>query len=135
MHPLSYTLNAILEEKTKHSIEREIRLLRELLSNLQEELCYIRCQDRKRWERVMQERFFLLEGIKELRKAREGACWQDLSYELTFLLDQVMILLEKVDSQSKYNDTQQGVAISSFISYPIPEVAHLQKKSGITTVI
>jgi len=135
MHPLSYTLDAILEEKTKYSIEREIRLLRELLSNLQEELCYIRTKDKKRWERVMQDRYYLFEGIKELRRMREGASWNESSEDLVFLLDQVMVLLQKVDSQAKYNDTQQAVAISPTIAYSMEKAPQPCKKSGVVTLM
>lgn len=135
MHPLSCTLGAILEEKAKNSMEKEIRVLRELLSNFQEELHYIRLQDKKKWEKVMQDRFFLLQTIKELRRATEGMSWNESSHELAFLVDQVIALVQKIAELGKYNNAQQEVAISPSIFYPKEELSHLAKKSGVTTLL
>ena len=135
MHPLSYTFDAIVEEKAKRLLQREVSLLRELLSNIQEEGLYPPSKEKKRWEKVMQDRFFLLEGIKELRKAREGMQWKDPSHEFVFLIEQVIALIERIDAQNKYNERQQKIAIAPIISYPIPQVASLSKKSGVIAVL
>ncbi len=101
------TLSLILEEKIKESIEREIALLRSVLGNLSEEALSLAAGDRKKWNDVMQERYILLEKIKEVR--RERGPWESSSppssCDILFLTDKLFALLHKLQEEMRQNET------------------------------
>lgn len=133
------TITAILEEKLKESIQKEITLLRELLGNfLLEESSLLR-QDKPSWMKLMEDRFTLLEEIKYIRKSRgaEEKQVKDPSCDALLLRDQLLALLEKIHTQTSHNENllanvQHLIAIPQAIAYP--EKTNTVKKNTLMTL-
>lgn len=135
------TITAILEEKFKESIQKEITLLRELLGNfLQEEMSLLK-QDKTSWVQVMQDRFSLIEEIKQIRAARlpEESPGEEPSCDTLFLTDQLLALLQKIHHQTNHNENllsnpQHLVAIPDPILYPERLALTARKKTTLMTL-
>ncbi|MBS0628440.1 MAG: hypothetical protein JSS09_09555 [Verrucomicrobia bacterium] len=135
------TLTAILEEKLKESIQKEISLLRELLGNfLQEEMTLSRL-DKSNWVRVMQERFTLTEEIKLIRNIRDQQAFQlkEPSCDILYLTEQLLALLQKIHEQTTRNENlllniQHLIAITNPLSYPERLVLAPAKKNTLMTL-
>lgn len=135
------TLTAILEEKLKESIQKEIILLRELLGNfLQEEISLSRL-DKSGWTQLMQDRFTLTEQIKQIRNTRNLEVTQikEPSCDILYLSDQLLALLQKIHEQTSHNEnllinTQHLVAITHPMSYPERLVLTKVKKTTLMTL-
>ncbi len=135
------TITAILEEKFQESIQKEITLLRELLGNyLQEEMSLLH-QDKASWVQLMQDRFSLIEGIKQIRRARlpEEVPAAELSCDTLFLTDQLLALLQKIHHQTNHNENissnhQHLVAITDPMLYPERLALIPRKKTTLMTL-
>lgn len=141
MNRFIFTIHSVLEEKIKESIEKEIALLRELLGNfLQEEMSLLN-QDKLSWGQVMQDRFALIEEIKQTRndRALEGEYKESPSCTTLFLTDQLLALLQKIHQQTNHNENllsqlQHLVAIPSPIPYPERLALTPRKKTTLLTL-
>ncbi|MES2200340.1 MAG: hypothetical protein V4489_09275 [Chlamydiota bacterium] len=135
------TIAGILEEKLKESIQKEITLLRELLGNfLQEEMSLLR-QDKPSWTQLMQDRFTLIEEIKEIRNIRPPAEThvKEPSCDSLFLTDQLLALLQKIHLQTSHNENlltraQHLVAIPYPMHYPERLTVNPRKKISLMTL-
>ena len=129
------------EEALKKSMEKEIDLMREILSNMLLEEMALTGQDKSSWECLMQNRFYLIEQIKGFRQDRINATQkllslsdektfekilsdgEEISCEIVYLLDQLIALSEKINFHNKRNQNlsnspQHFIAIPYSIDYP-----------------
>ncbi len=135
------TIASILEERLQDSIQKEITLLRELLGNfLQEEMSLLK-QDKPSWTQLMQDRFTLIEQIKEIRSGRAPIkpSKEETSCDTLFLTDQLLALLQKIHHQTSHNEnllthTQHLVAIPELMPYPERLAIAPRKKITLTTI-
>lgn len=138
------------QEELKKSMQNEVTIMREILSNLlQEEVSLIQ-HDKTFWVYLMQNRFFMIEQVREFRvnrinateklialseeKTLEKISWSEKETicEIPLLLDQLITLSEKINTQNIRNQilsesTQHLVAIPNYISYPKPETSKVRK--------
>lgn len=108
-----------IQEELRLSMEKEISVLRELLSNMHQEEHILLANDKDAWNRVMQERAHMIEQLRSFRLARMGTTKKleelaiSLSKKFTFedmdnceiasMRDQIMALLERLTRQSCHN--------------------------------
>ena len=141
MNHFILTLTAILEEKLKESIKLEIHLLREFLGNLLQEEIILQNQDRASWNKLMQDRFGLIQQIKHIRHHRNSEENQirEASCETLLLIDQLHALLIKIHSQITYNENiaikpQHLIAIDQFMPYSKSSPLTVNKKNTLMTL-
>jgi hypothetical protein len=147
------------QETLKESMQREISMMRDILSNILQEENALLGVDKSSWDYLMQIRFQLVEKVKLVRKDRMEATQKliDLSgkqalqkildgneesCEISFLLDQLIALSEKINHQNSRNqwlleNSEHFIAISKSLNYPshlyrVPTVKG--KKSFLTTI-
>jgi hypothetical protein len=129
------------EESLKSSMTKEIDLMREILSNMIQEEHSLLNQNKSHWEGLMQGRFQLIEQVKIFRQDRLNATnklislsdektfekilsdGEDIACDVIFLLDQLISLSEKINTQNSRNqvlskESQHFIAIPLSISYP-----------------
>ncbi len=129
------------EQALNRSMRKEIDLMREILSNMMQEEISLLNQDKSSWEDLMQGRFYLIEQVKVFRQDRINATNKllilsdettfekilaeedEIACEIVFLLDQLITLSEKINSQNLRNQTvskndEHFIAIPYSISYP-----------------
>jgi hypothetical protein len=135
------TITEILEEKIKESIQKEISLLREFLSNSLEEEMSLKKQDKVIWTQVMQNRFILIQKIKGLRndRASKELSEKDPSCSTLFLTDQLLALLQKIHHQTNCNENlltnaQHLVAIPEAIPYPAKLATVTNRRTTLMTL-
>ena len=141
MNPIHHPDWAETENALKKSMEKEIDLMREILSNMMQEEVSLQGQDKPSWEALMQTRFQLIEQVKAFRQDRMNATSklltlsdektfekillgdEDIACEVVFLLDQLIALSEKINTQNIRNqklseNSQHFIAIPYSIGYP-----------------
>lgn len=144
MNPIHHPDWAETEATLKKSMEKEIDLMREILSNMMQEEVSLQGRDKPSWEALMQTRFQLIEQVKLFRQDRMKATSklltlsdektfekillgdEEIACEVVFLLDQLIALSEKINTQNIRNqklseNSQHFIAIPYSIGYP----AHL----------
>jgi len=136
-------------EELKNALQREISLMREILSNLHEEELALLSRDLKGWDRVMANRSDMVAELHLLRikrleatavlqgKAPETKPLSEIpldqlipledesSCELFTLLDQLIALMDRLNLQNCRNDqlfdqTKQIKELPLYCSYPHP---------------
>ena len=129
------------QEDLKESMQEEITTMRDILSNiLQEEIALLN-HNKTSWKDLMQSRFYMIEKVKFVRKNRMDATQKLIALsnekvlnkilagdeeeecEITFLLDQLIALSEKINSQNTRNqflleNSEHFLAIPHHINYP-----------------
>lgn len=141
MNPINHPDWNKTEEDLNRSMRKEIDLMREILSNMMQEEVSLLSQNKTSWEDLMQSRFYLIEQIKVFRQDRINATnklltlsdettfekilsdEEEITCEVVFLLDQLITLSEKINSQNIRNqmlskNDQHFIAIPYSISYP-----------------
>jgi len=141
MDPINHPDWTKAEESLKQSMEKEIKLMREILSNMIQEELSLHNQNKPLWEELMQSRFHLIEQVKIFRQDRMDATskllslsdektfekilsdGEEIACEVVFLLDQLISLSEKINTQNTRtqtlsNESQHFIAIPLSISYP-----------------
>ncbi|NGX45252.1 MAG: hypothetical protein K940chlam2_00397 [Chlamydiae bacterium] len=134
------------KENLKKTLQLEISLMRELLSNLHEEELALMSSNRQDWDQVMKRRSDMVLNLQELRIQRRVATGEVLdrgespldvpleqlidpddedSCELTSLLDQLLALIERLNLQNCRNDqlfdqTKYLEKPPLYCSYPHP---------------
>ena len=99
------------QEDLKQSMNKEIDLMREILFNMYQEEILLLQQDKESWKKLMQSRFYLIESIKVFRDDRTQIAQklvklsdeEFISCEIALLLDQLMALSQKINSQNVRN--------------------------------
>ncbi len=138
-----------------HALEKEIKLMRELLSNLhQEELSLIESAPAK-WHQVMKDRSDMIVQLKNLRDKRDTATTkletlakesgktellpvsESDSCEILSMLDQEVALLERINLQNCRNDvlfkeTRREKPTPLHCPYPHP-LHRARRKTSLAT--
>ncbi len=132
-----------IEEELKQSMSKEIDLMREILSNMVAEENALLTQNKSFWESLLERRFHLIEEVKRPREnrfflAKQLASLSDeknfenflctkveTSCEIPFLLDQLIALFQKINTQQIRNQSlldnpHYCIAIASRMSYLPP---------------
>jgi|GEM_PF-5373166 len=139
MNHFIFMISHMIEEKLKRSIENEIKLLRELLTNLLMEASSLVSRDRKLWNGVMQDRYVIIEKIKYIRFER-GPFEEELlnpSCEISLLTDQLFALMVKIQEEKSRNhhlELQHLVAIPASVVYPRRLGCSSEKKNTLMTL-
>ncbi len=141
MDPTTHPDWAKTENALKKAMEKEIDLMREILSNMMQEETSLLNQNKPLWEELMQSRFHLIEQVKIFRQDRMRATnkllalsdektfekilsdGEEIACDVVFLLDKLISLSEKINTQNTRNQTlskesQHFIAIPFSISYP-----------------
>ena len=123
MNPINHPDWAQTEENLKKSMEKEIDLMREILSNMRQEEVTLLDQDKTSWEALMQSRFLLIEQVKVFRQDRMNATHklltisdektfekilsdsEEIACDVVFLLDQLIALSEKDRKSTRLNSS------------------------------
>jgi hypothetical protein len=124
-------------ERVQISLENEVDLLREILSNMvQEESTLLSC-NKAAWQELMQNRFHLLQQLKILRhKSQQNISTLknlEIPCNIALLLDQLLALFGKINFQQIRNhmlieNSQHFIAIPHALDYPPPvQIAPLSK--------
>ncbi|MBX9924508.1 MAG: hypothetical protein K2Y01_10395 [Rhabdochlamydiaceae bacterium] len=116
-------------QKVQTSLENEVDLLREVLSNMiQEESSLLNC-DKSAWQELMQTRFQLMQQLKIFRQTSQEHLFAVSSLEMpcniSLLLDQLLALFGKISFQQIRNhmlieNSQHFIAIPHALDYPPP---------------
>jgi len=149
------------KEDLKKTLQLEISLMRELLSNLREEEVALMSSDLKDWDQVMARRSDMVFSLQELRIQRRAVTGQVLeegegpldipleelispddedSCELASLLDQLLALIERLNLQNSRNDqlfdqTKHLEKPPLYCAYPHPNFQPLtaRRRPGVKT--
>jgi flagellar biosynthesis/type III secretory pathway chaperone len=149
------------KENLKKTLQLEISLMRELLSNLREEEVALMSSDLKDWGQVMARRSDMVLSLQELRIERRAVTGQVLeegegpldipleklispddedSCELASLLDQLLALIERLNLQNSRNDqlfdqTKHLETPPLYCTYPHPNFQPLtaRRRPGVKT--
>ena len=139
------------QEDLKQAMQQEVDMMREILANLIEEENVLLLEDKLSWIHLMQERFCMIRQVKGFRENRNKATdellilakesslkkilerEEDLLLSIPLLLDQLMLLTDKINTQLKRNQVfsempQHLIAISNSMRYPRPSKALVSGK-------
>ncbi len=117
-----------IHEQLQSSMKQEIRAMREMLANMQQEEACLLDGDKKRWNQIMIERSALLEHLYELRSlrfhkteqlehlAKDAALPENTLFnaedeencEILSMSDQLTALLERMNRQNLRNRSLEG---------------------------
>ena len=148
-------------DNLKNTLQLEISLMRELLSNLREEELALLSSNLKEWEQVMARRSDMVLHLQTLRNQRHAATSKVLEGEqypldvplekliapddedscaLTSLLDQLLALVERLNLQNCRNDqlfdqTKHFEELPLYCSYPHPnyQPPTARRRLGVAT--
>ena len=128
-----------LHNQLQDQMQREVYLMRELLSNMHQEEISLMLHDRGSLHQILQQRSSLLEKLSSLRinkleilsQIEDLPLYLSSSLEISSLHDQVTILSEKVHRQTTTNQrlTSHPEHYSHFTQAPRPK-----KKMAIATL-
>ena len=154
-----------LHEQLRRSMEKEIRMMREILANMHQEELTLTMKDRATWNKVLEERSQMILRLSALRIERIEATEKlekfaaqanpekklpldqllppaDAdSFELLSMRDQLMALIERMNSQNSLNEQlyiqiEHPLDLSSPLSYrqtPQNQAAPQKKKASLAT--
>ena len=132
------------KEELKESMQKEVNLMREVLANLLQEESFLFQHDQNSKNSLTQDRFFILEKIKELRFDRENIIQKlsklspknekslpffdflllndDDTCEIALILDLLVALTDKINEQNTRNqrlslEMQHLVAFTNTLPY------------------
>jgi hypothetical protein len=125
-------------EQVQVSLENEVDLLREILSNMiQEESSLLSC-NKAAWQELMQNRFQLMQQLKAFRKTSQQHLISlealEIPCNISLLLDQLLALFGKISFQQIRNhmlieNFQHFIAIPQALDYPPPlQIVTLNKE-------
>jgi flagellar biosynthesis/type III secretory pathway chaperone len=143
-------------EEIKDLMKAEIRLMRELLSNMHQEEVALILFDKNGWTMTLQQRFSLMQSLASLRQHRQEVTYtltdgsgkscqgrqklpalnDEDSIELALLAEQVLTLAQKVHEQNSKNQLQmhnfEGPAKApEHLAIPLPHPAAI--KTSVAT--
>ena len=149
------------KENLKNTLQMEISVMRELLSNLREEELALMNSNLSDWELVMARRSDMVINLQDLRNQRRVATCavldkdqspldipleqlispdDEYSCELTSLLDQLLALIERLNLQNCRNDQLFDQArhlkqLPLYCSYPHPnfQPPTARRRQGVKT--
>lgn len=134
-------------QKVTEEIKQEVSLTRELLSNLVAEENSLRNRNQLVWNEVMHKRFDLTQSLKPFRARRKLATRHfkdltlrpndDITSEITWLLDQLLPLIEKVNEQNSRNQEllqKKPTLIENREHLPYSEIHTPQRKNKVITL-
>ncbi len=133
-------------QKVQTSLENEVDLLREVLSNMIQEESSLLSYNKTAWQELMQNRFQLMQQLKVFRKISQQNFIALKSFELpcniTLLLDQLLALFNKINYQHVRNhmlaeNFQHFIAIPHALDYPPPlqiKPLNKEKKRVLMTI-
>lgn len=127
-------------------IQKEIKLMREILSSLRQEEIFLLQQDQNSWNYLMQERFSMIQRISTLRKERKNCSLEPIRNpeehpsEIILLIDQLVLLLDKTNEQNIKNqnllsDSQHPVAIAKAFPYAHSLRPSAEQKTPLLTTL
>ncbi len=141
------------EKSLKKSMQQEISIMRELLSNLLAETSCLVLNEEASRSLLMQNRSMLLQELTKQRQERDLATKiigenssmdSFLSHdsnicEIPLLIDQIIALNEKINEQNAYNQNllqqrQHLVAISPQLAYPNLKQSPTRRKNNLMTI-
>lgn len=144
-----------LHDTLKEGLEKEIRLTRELLSNLHQEEVSLMLHDAGSLNQILQMRHPMLESLSSLRLNRlktteriekiastknKSPSLEEIlppneasTAEILLLSDQLIALTERMSRQSTYNQRLTKNADHSYAPQPVLE-ARPKKKASVTTL-
>lgn len=148
-------------DNLKDSMQKEIRVMREILANMhQEEMSLVR-HDTFAWNQIMQDRFSMIQKLSTFREERLLATHklevlaqqqldgkkatieqilpphQEESCEILLLLDQILALTERMNRQQSRNETLSLRSYSAFEEKVDPILAKADnrlRKNIVTTL-
>lgn len=124
-------------QKVQTSLEKEVDLLREVLSNMIQEESSLLSGNKAAWQELMQNRFHLMQQLKVFRNTSQehlvGLKNFELPCNITLLLDQLIALFNKINYQHTRNhmlaeNFQHFIAIPHALDYPPLQIAPLNKE-------
>ena len=146
----------------KDSMQKEVKLMREVLSNLFQEETSLFQHNQNSWNYLMQDRFSMIEKLKCFRSEREAAIDKltelspknekklpifefllsndDDICEIALLLDQLVALTDKINEQNTRNQNlstqiQHLVAFTNTLSYSTEiETGPALRKNTLATI-
>ncbi len=150
------------KEDLKDSMQKEVRLMREVLSNLFQEEASLLGRDQNSWNTLMQDRLSMIEKLKYFRSDRESAIHKltelspknekslpifefllsndDDICEIALLLDQLIALTDKINEQNTRNQNlstqiEHLVAFTNTLSYSTEiETGPALRKNTLATI-
>jgi hypothetical protein len=134
-------------ECLKLSMQKEVNMMREILSNMHREELSLQFNDKTSWEHVMIERAEMIDRLGTLRQKRMSATElfeKQSSYEdneaieILTLRDQIVALAERMNLIKCRNEyLSQHLVLqehpSSQTSLPTPQIQRPKRKSSIAT--
>ncbi|MES2345275.1 MAG: hypothetical protein V4494_04995 [Chlamydiota bacterium] len=134
-------------ERLKLSMQKEVNMMREILSNMHREELSLQFNDKTSWEHVMIERAEMIDRLSMLRKTRmlhteqfekEAPYADNESVEILSLRDQIVALAERMNLIKCRNEylsqhivIQQGAPSRTI--QPAREAQRLKRKTSIAT--
>src|SRR3990167_3350745 len=106
-----------IQEELKESMQKEISLMREMLSSFLQEEIFLLGKNQQAWAGLLQDRSILINQLQDFRKYRDDSAkalleWsakrnidQGEACEITLLLEQVVALTHKINRQNMHNQT------------------------------
>ena len=118
----------VVHEELKTAMKKEVQLMREILANMNQEEVALLLNDKGSWNHIMQERYYIIEKLSNLRAARVKATIKlekivclgthmpnpsldqllpterEDSCEILSLSDQIVALAERMNWQNSRNN-------------------------------
>lgn len=128
-----------MDENQEHIMvlmQKEIALMREVLSNMHQEETLLRMNDQFSVGQILTERSQIIQLLSPLREERVNACknagkFISENFEIISMRDQLMTLMERINLQNVINERLYHTVRSG--SMPKMEEAPKKKKSSIAT--